>query len=190
QRYPNQAGADKCIEADNNEFGFDAVCRSNPVVANATFLGSNGAGLDTYGVHFRRGTDFQFFNSIIAFSNNEAVRISDDATVARGLNPFPGVGCNTAAPEVGAHDRIAVSTFPNPVVARTQFSFSMPEAGHAALDIFDVSGRRVASVVNASLSAGPHSIDWTPENGLVGGTYFYRLDAAGAPTTGKLVLVR
>jgi hypothetical protein len=194
QRYPGNPLADKCIEADNNENGFDAPCRSNPLIANATFIGTNGAGNDQYGVHFRRGTDVQFFNSIIAYQNNRAVRVSDNATLARGLGTRPGAFCGpaTGAPQIAAASAhgIEVRTFPNPVVQGTRFSFSLPQGGRTRLDIYDVSGRRVANVVDGQLTAGPHDIAWTPGSNLVAGTYFYRLENASAPAMGKLVLVR
>jgi hypothetical protein len=192
QRYPIQDG-DKCIEADNNENGFDAVCRSRPLIANATFIGSNGGGIDTYGVHFRRGTDVTFVNSIICYTNDQAIRISDDPTVARGIVYPPTANCAPVdAPEIAnfTQSDLRVRTFPNPVVSSARFSFYMPVAGSARLDVYDVRGRLVENVMDSELASGSHTIDWSPANGLVAGTYFYRLENDIEPVTGKLVVVR
>ena len=59
-------GWDKGIEADNNEFNFNAPCRSNPCIANFTLVNTEHAGgTSTHGIHLRRGTDAQIYNSII-----------------------------------------------------------------------------------------------------------------------------
>ena len=190
QKYPINDG-DKGIEADNNENDFDAICRSDPIVSNVTFIGSQGGGSDTFGVHFRRGTDVQFFNSIICFTNSEAIRVSDEETVARGLNPATGAfSCGVVdAPVIANALDIDVRTYPNPVVDGTRFDFYLPVASSARLDVFDVAGRLVDNVIDGDLSAGEHSIRWSPSDRLVAGTYFFRLENDHQPAMGKFVVI-
>ena len=192
QQYP--VPCDKGIEADNNEFNFDAPCRSNPLLANITLIGSKDVGsTGTYGAHFRRGTDVQMFNSIIVNFNNQAIRVENDATCAGGLNPQTATLCGPAvdAPVVATSSDLALRAFPNPAVAGTNFQFSLPSSGRATLEVFDVTGRRVANVLDGvQMDAGRHDIAWNPSATLPAGTYFFRLQAGASPSMGRLVVVR
>jgi hypothetical protein len=79
---------------------------------------------------------------------------------------------------------------PNPVVHTTEFQFNLPAGGLATLDVFDVTGRLVANVLDRTLDAGSHSVNWNPASDLAAGAYFYRLEANGRPVMGKVTLVR
>ena len=64
----------------------------------------------------------------------------------------------------------------NPVRARTAFAFSLPKAGVVRLDVFDVAGRKVSTLVDESLAAGNYQWPWNPrEHPLGAGIYFARL---------------
>lgn len=68
---------------------------------------------------------------------------------------------------------------PNPSLRSTRLDFVLPRAGDAELAIYDVGGRRLATVLRASLAAGRHSAAWDgkgPEGRRVrAGLYFARL---------------
>jgi hypothetical protein len=186
-----QQATDKGVEADNNEFSFDAPCRSNPLLANLTLVGTN-AGTNS-AFHLRRGTDAQIFNSIV-HSWTQGVRVEHSNTSARGLAAQPAAfNCNGATGvEVtnGAAQDLSVRTMPNPVVSTTEFQFQLPASASAKLDVFDVTGRLVANVLDRNLDAGSHSVNWNPASDLAAGAYFYRLEANGRPVMGKVTLVR
>lgn len=180
---------DKGIEADNNEFNFNAVCRSNPLVANVTFIAGGGAAA----IHLRRGTDAHIFNSIIQ-GWPTGVRVEHAETCARGVNAQPApANCNANGVDVFANGglELELRTMPNPVVASAQFQFQLPNATQAKLDVFDVTGRLVANVLDRKLDAGSHSVSWNPASNVSAGAYFVRLQAdANEPVLGKLTLVR
>jgi hypothetical protein len=188
--------SDKGIEADNNEFNFNAECRSSGLVSNATFVNTSFGGTSTHGIHFRRGTDAQVYNSIIIGFNQGGLRVQNNESCARGTFPVPPVFCEGAG---GASDvqpgadaaAFAVRTFPNPVVNQAHFFFRLPQAGATKLSVFDVSGREVAQIVDANLSAGTHQASWTlPADRAAAGTYFYRMQSNDDVVTGRLVTVR
>jgi len=83
---------------------------------------------------------------------------------------------------------------PNPFNPQTAIAFSLPKAGHVVLDIFDISGRRIARLVDGVMTAGTHTEVWTGQddagNRVASGTYFYRLDADGAGLVRKMVLLK
>jgi hypothetical protein len=82
-----------------------------------------------------------------------------------------------------------LSCAPNPFNARTLIRFSVPQAGKVTLDLFDIGGRNVATILNTSLSSGEHAV---PFDGAEqpSGIYFLRLSAANHQTATKLVLLK
>jgi len=78
---------------------------------------------------------------------------------------------------------------PNPFNPRTEFRFSLKEAGPARLAVYDVSGREVAVLVDRGLSAGEHAVTWSPK-GLSSGLYLYRLEAGGETLLRKATLLK
>jgi len=83
---------------------------------------------------------------------------------------------------------------PNPAPGRTSIAFDLPAASHATLRVFDVSGRRVTTLVEKTLPAGRHAFGWdgTDHAGdkVPSGIYFYELSTSQATEVRKLVLVR
>ncbi|HKI84858.1 MAG TPA: T9SS type A sorting domain-containing protein [Candidatus Krumholzibacteria bacterium] len=78
---------------------------------------------------------------------------------------------------------------PNPFNPRTTISYALPADGHVLLSLYDVRGRRVATLVNQDQSAGEHSLVFAP-NDLASGVYFYQLKAPGFEQVRRLVLAR
>lgn len=83
---------------------------------------------------------------------------------------------------------------PNPFEASTEIPFTLDAAGPVTLRVYDVLGRRVATLVDGELSAGAHSAAWsgTTEAGqpAASGTYIYRLEAGSQTLTGRMTVVR
>jgi hypothetical protein len=78
--------------------------------------------------------------------------------------------------------------FPNPFHHATTIRFSLPRQEHVTLMVFDVNGRNIATLVNDYLSAGNHSVTFTPP-GAGNGLYFYQLNAGNYSQTRKAVLL-
>ena len=81
------------------------------------------------------------------------------------------------------------ANFPNPFTETTTIPFELTEGGDVNLQIFDLLGRRVAVVVNETLPAGRHEASFDSA-GLPGGTYLYRIEAAGASRSGMMTVAR
>ena len=78
---------------------------------------------------------------------------------------------------------------PNPVVGFANLRYELPEATAVRLQVFDLLGRRVATLASGEKPAGRHEVTWT--NGrLAPGTYFVRLQAGSTAQTQMLRLVR
>lgn len=88
---------------------------------------------------------------------------------------------------------LRVGVAPNPFTSRTLLAFDLPVACRAKLAIFDVSGRRVATVVDQEFQAGSHVATWTAaeERDRAGaGVYFARLVTPLGTTTRTLIRLR
>lgn len=92
-----------------------------------------------------------------------------------------------AAPTKFALDQ----NYPNPFNPSTSISFTLPASGNVTLQVYNVLGQVVATLLDGSLEAGMHSVTWTPV-GLASGTYVYRLQAkdAGFTQTKMMMLTK
>ncbi len=79
--------------------------------------------------------------------------------------------------------------YPNPFNPETSIGFSIARAGHVTLEIFDILGRKVETIVKNNYNPGQYQIKWKPKD-LAGGIYFYRLNANGYTQTRKLLLLK
>jgi hypothetical protein len=78
---------------------------------------------------------------------------------------------------------------PNPFNPTTSFSFDLPATSDVRLEVFDVLGRRTATVLEGSLPAGRHTAGWDASD-LPSGVYFARLSTPTSTRTTKLVLLK
>jgi hypothetical protein len=72
------------------------------------------------------------------------------------------------------------SAYPNPFNPSTVISFDLSDADMVSLDIFDIAGRQVASLISEYMIPGSHQINWNPGN-LSSGIYLVNL-VVGAET--------
>jgi hypothetical protein len=95
---------------------------------------------------------------------------------------------------VPAASFILHQNYPNPCNPSTTVSYYIPAAGMVTLEIFDVSGRLIAGLVNEVQERGEHSAVWSGmdmnANPVSSGMYFYRLSSGKAVLSRKLSLLR
>jgi|GEM_PF-1469444 len=88
----------------------------------------------------------------------------------------------------------ALACYPNPFNAATQIQFTLPRSGRVALEIYNISGQRVRTLMNTTAGAGRHRIRWdgSDDRGMrvSSGLYFCRLETDTRARTAKLVLLR
>jgi len=118
----------------------------------------------------------------------------DASTAPFGSGPEPGAEPDQAvatAPTPQIALSLAVAG-PNPVRSWTRFAYSSPAAGRVALALFDVQGRRVASLIDRSEPAGRYTVDWDGrlEGGGVAraGVYFARLKTVAGDRVTRVVV--
>jgi M6 family metalloprotease-like protein len=80
--------------------------------------------------------------------------------------------------------------YPNPFSRETTLSFFLPEPGSVAIDVYDVSGKRVARLDAGPYGRGAQTIRWAPaERGVAAGIYFCVFRAGNVTKTIKMIYV-
>jgi hypothetical protein len=138
--------------------------------------------------------------------NNSSIIMSmaSYATGDAGANPlttvFHGFGQFTGYfvaldEEVSIPGEFALHpNFPNPFNPTTMIAYDLPDASDVQLDIYDLMGRNINTVVNQNQSAGRHFVTWNANdylgNQVSAGVYLYRLQAGNKIFTRKMILMK
>ena len=93
------------------------------------------------------------------------------------------------SPEADGPSGITLGNHPNPFNPSTEISFSLPEASDVRLQVINVTGRIVETLVDGYREAGVHTVTWAG-NHAASGVYFYRLEASDYVATRKMLLMK
>jgi len=105
------------------------------------------------------------------------------------IEPWPADCCETvAAAELPAVFSLADAA-PNPFNPTTMIEFSLPATDAVRLDVFNIDGQRVRTLVDGTLARGPH-IAVFDAGSLSSGVYVYSLESSAGRLTRKMVLVK
>jgi hypothetical protein len=90
--------------------------------------------------------------------------------------------------------------YPNPFNPSTIIRYNIPGRSYVTIEVFDVLGNKVTSLVNEEKSAGEYEVEFSPESsiknlpagrqGLASGIYFYTLRAGDFVQTKKMILLK
>jgi len=79
--------------------------------------------------------------------------------------------------------------YPNPFNPSTVIKFALPENSKVLLEVYNILGEKVATLINTEMKAGYHSIIFDARN-LTSGVYFYRIETSKFKDVKKMVLVK
>jgi hypothetical protein len=79
--------------------------------------------------------------------------------------------------------------YPNPFNASTEISFHLAFSGHVLLEVFDITGKKIATLIDNTLDKGSHKVNFDAKN-LTSGVYFYRIRTREYGAVKKLILVK
>jgi len=129
--------------------------------------------------------------------------IADNAAGWRGASPRGAeylhysvfVGVNLEGVEEGDGYRLSLSLLgANPVRGNAALNFTLPQPGTVHLHLLDVTGHVVRTLVDGSMSAGPHTASWNGRDNagrsLPSGVYFARLEAEGGSIVRRVLMMR
>ena len=109
--------------------------------------------------------------------------VSGELTIQSSVN----TGHEPELPQIMVLDQ----NYPNPFNPSTQIRFGLPETADVRLDVYNITGQRVATLVNGTIAAGYHTISFNAEN-LSSGVYLYTLHVKGTNerTIHKMTLIK
>lgn len=161
------------------------------VLENVAHRASGTGGVDVLSNPEDRSNVARFLESIDA--STEPFPITSPGAPAS----FAAVGALLKAQAAGAETSEPSLTIdgPNPFWSRSSVSYSLPKAAEVDLAVFDVQGRRVATLVSSLQPAGGHAAAWDGQDlrgrRVASGTYFLRLSMEGTePLTRRLTVMR
>jgi bacillopeptidase F (M6 metalloprotease family) len=168
--------------------GYDGVLSSayqNPIGGQMAFYGDHGVwqqetfDLSAYiyeavMVKFDFGSD----NSVI---DGDGWYIDDFHLV---FEPT-GVDESTTLPEAVSLSQ----NYPNPFNARTTIEYNLLSETDVTLEIFDILGRKIATLVHGNQSSGSHAVVWNADE-VTTGVYYYRIQAGDFSEFKKMTLLK
>jgi hypothetical protein len=111
------------------------------------------------------------------------------------LSPFIIVEADpTDAPDGLPRAYRLLANVPNPFNPTTTIHYELPVAGHVKLDVHDVRGRLVRTLVDGPVEAGRRAVVWEGRDSdgrrVASGVYFYRLRVGSFVETRRMVLLK
>ena len=171
-----------------NSFGLDVNARVTPG-GREDFWGPELAVLDSDGD---------------GFTNGEELQDPDGAWTEGSANPgdaslvtHPG-NADDFPTSVLFADNIPfryelLNNYPNPFNPSTTIRFSVAEASHVKIVIYDQVGQQVSELVNGFYAAGTYQKVWNSENSngtSASGVYFYTMQSGNFVQTNKMLLIK
>jgi hypothetical protein len=95
---------------------------------------------------------------------------------------------------VGPNKFILNQNYPNPFNPSSIISYSLLEPGFVTLQIYDIFGKEIRTLINQTQDAGIKTVIWNSKNdngkSVSAGVYLYRVRVGGFTQTKKMVLLR
>lgn len=86
------------------------------------------------------------------------------------------------------------NNYPNPFNPRTTISFSLPKESNCIMEVFNIKGQKVKTLLNDKQTKGNHKVVWngTDDNGksVSSGMYFYKLTTPERVITNKMIMLK
>lgn len=95
--------------------------------------------------------------------------------------------CHTSSTGIAVNQKAENSigqNYPNPATGNTQIDYSVSDASDVSIELYDVTGRNVKSILNSSAEPGEHSVEVNGLDKFAEGSYFYKIEVK---QDGKLI---
>lgn len=119
----------------------------------------------------------------------------DDAPAGDQVRDYVIVASGRYEPDYALYDRLLpqtptlLSNYPNPFNPTTTIRFSLPRDSEVSLEVFNVLGQKLETLVAGRLPGGYHELEWNA-SGRASGIYFYRLTVGDYTSTRKMMLMK
>jgi hypothetical protein len=78
--------------------------------------------------------------------------------------------------------------YPNPFNPSTTLSFNLARKESVVIEVFNISGQKVLTILNKTMRAGKHMIEFDDQN-LASGIYYYRIETENFQDIKKMILI-
>jgi len=139
-----------------------------------------------YGRYARNSSFFHFKGSL------DDVRIYNRPLSLSDVRALYNSGSSITSISEGNYQHIntrLLQNYPNPFSLSTTISWHLENPGNTTIDIYDMMGRKVKTLVNQYYHHGNHNVKFSPVN-LSPGVYYYQLQNGNYRTTKTMMLIR
>lgn len=138
---------------------------------------------NTPGLKAKWHMDSTFVDSVNGWNGSPVGNVTfDTATVCIPVSINPNISETPQSYMLGQN-------YPNPFNPTTRIDFSLPKEGYVEIDIYDVTGKKVSSLVRDPFKAGTYSVEFNASN-LASGIYFYTIRSGDFTATKKMLLIK
>lgn len=147
-------------------------------------------GADTLGVWFEPASS--------GWDTTTITFVTNDPAGGHAVTAFGWAGASLAAQGPGALAFALLQNHPNPFTGRTTIRYALPERADVTLEVFNLQGQRVATLVRGPQEPGAYSVafgsgvagaDGARLGRVAAGVYFYRLAAGPRVATRKMLVM-
>ncbi len=126
--------------------------------------------------------DFGYLNSLVYVGADNGSQMGDQRWIAG-----PTVGIQNQAVD----NVFGLKSYPNPFSTQTSIEFELTAKGHVSIEVYNIAGARMASLVNQVKTSGKHIVNWNGTSGngsLPNGIYFLKMRVGNQFSTTKILI--
>ncbi len=129
------------------------------------------------------------------FKNNPDIQVSDVLFVSANRLPFKDLSVtNDAAGGLLPTQFQLFQNYPNPFNPSTQINFNLPQKSKVKIQIYNIRGELVATLLNKEAAPGRHKVVWDGRDThgvqVASGVYIYRISAGGFKDSRRMTLLK
>ncbi len=87
-----------------------------------------------------------------------------------------------------------LKNYPNPFNPTTKIAFEIGESGKTKVEVFNVKGQKIKTLLNEKIEVGKHSVMWNGNDSknkrVSSGMYFYKVSVNGSQKTNKMIMLK
>ncbi len=135
----------------------------------------------TYTDDFERPQAFEYYLTAV-YDNNDSAPSNAVEVMLTDINDITPLATGL------------YKNYPNPFNPETSIRYSMENDGHVIIDIYNVKGQKVKSLVNDNVKQGSHTVIWNGRDSkgkaVSSGMYFYKMKTGNYSHTEKMLLMK
>jgi len=139
--------------------------------------------LTQYRISFQIDNDWDDHSDYVSFKTSESAVEQNWPTLFIYMSNGVGIDENTLV------HNLQISNYPNPFNPVTTINYNLAQNANVLLQVYNLKGQLIETLVNQNQAAGQHSVTWNAVN-QSSGIYFYQLHTGAQTATGKCLLLK